>query len=101
MITLNLKDGDKYSFDDFANFNDVIIAHPTYGNNEVRESNKIIDIDGYLINDVDTIKVDSSGDFVIVDFYSSLGVEICRRLMKVHESFEVRGGSFMRYKFVN
>ena len=99
MKILNLKAGDRYTFDDFANLNDIIIAYPIYGDNDVRENNKIIDIDGILINDVDTIRIDSTGDNVIVDFYNSLGVEICRRLMKVQESFEVRGGSFMRYSF--
>ena len=99
MKTLNLKVGNKYTFHDFAKFNDIVIVHPIYGNNNVRETNKIVDIDGYLINDVDTIRIDSTGDSVIVDFYNSLGVEICRRLMKVQESFEVRGGSFMRYSF--
>ena len=99
MRILNLKAGDRYTFDDLAKLNDIIIAYPIYGNNDARESNKIIDIDGILINDVDTVRIDSTGDSVIVEFYNSLGVEICRRLIKIYESFEVHGSSFMRYSF--
>lgn len=98
-----LKLGDSFTFDDFAKHeNKVILFKPTYGKNEVRIANKIIDFTGLLIEDVDLIKIDTGGGFVAIDLCNSLGNRICRKLMKRTEMLVVNGfDSSPKYNFVN
>lgn len=102
-MILQLKQGDKYTFDDFVNFkDDTIFAYPTYGNNEVRNGRKIIELNDILIEDVDLIKIDTSGGFVVMDLCNSFGKCICRKLMKWAETLEINGfESSPVYEFVN
>lgn len=89
-MTLQLKVGDTFTFENFIDFkDDIILINPTYGNNEVRANEKIIELNGLLIENVDLIKVDTSDGFVVVDLVNSIGKRICRKVMKWTETLEV------------
>lgn len=95
--------GNKYTYDDFATFKDeLIFVRPTYGDNEVRIKDKIIELNGLLIEGVDLIKIDTRDGFVVVDLVSSVGERICRKIMKWTETLEVYSMCGMPvYKFVS
>lgn len=95
--------GNRYTFEDFARFEDeVTFVQPTYGNNEVRVSEKIIELNGFLIEDVDLIKINTSGGFVVMDLVNSVGRRMCRKIMKWTETLEVSSMCGVPvYKFVS
>ena len=102
-MILQLKIGDTFTFDDIADFkDDTIFAYPTYGNNNIRNGRKIIELNDLLIEDVDLIKIDARNGRVVMDLCDSFGKGICRKIMKLNETLEVSGfNDIPVYKFIS
>lgn len=72
-----------------------------YGENQTRNELKIVEVDGFLLRDIASIKVES-GDFVVFKFYNSLGEIVVEYIMKIYEKLVVKNTSLgtLKYSFV-